>query len=307
MTKEGQDERRDRLGKLLATYSARTRGYVFLALAIVLGLFGVLCLRGAAGMSRALFDDESSEGFYVGLGWFLIGTGALFTLLSPLYLLQKFEVRKKGVRHRRWRGTRELFWGEIERIEIQKETILTGETGRTTTYTITFHAEDTWIYLGAGFLASVNAFALIEVLKLHSGRPFDSDDESLATNDLGSARGPRRRKSKEKSSGEVGVYQQASARLARGAPAAKVEDWLVSQGIPSAAARGMVDKILTTTVRHQSEADKATTEEEPVVREARAQLAAGTDPEKVKRWLREQGVAPNMAGAIVADLRQQLR
>jgi hypothetical protein len=248
------------------------------------------------------YDSDELQGFYAGMGW-VVGAAALVcAALSPTYLAQSFEVRKRGVRHKHWLGNRELFWDEIDQVDMRKLTVLTGpHRGRRSSYAITFHA-DRPIHLRRGFLACVNAFALIQGLKMHGdGVPVGTDDEPLDAADDRPARRQRKRR-REEPSGETGVFQEARQKLAAGESADDVEAWLCAQGVPPAAAAGMIDKALSSKVRREFDA----AEKPEVVREARAQLMAGKNPEKVKRWLREQGCGQNMAAAIVADLRQEL-
>src|SRR4051812_18693533 len=87
---ESKGTSRDPLGKLVGTYSARVKGFVLLALAVGLALFGIVIVDGAAGISRALFEAEDLKGFYAGLGWCFVGGGVFFSLLSLFYITQTF-------------------------------------------------------------------------------------------------------------------------------------------------------------------------------------------------------------------------
>jgi hypothetical protein len=307
----------DRLGKLLGTYSARVKGVVLLVLAALIALGGAWVVWKSPDISRFTYESTELQGAYAVIGWVLVGAALFCAALSPTYLLQSVEIRKKGVRHRHPFGTRELHWDDVDQIEINKVTVVDPGRGRRSSYRINFYSEDEGnIRLRAGFLAAVNAFALIQMLKMHGGGvPIDSDDDFGRTDfrDDGLEPPPRLRKRKrrredenDRPSGDVALFKQARQRLARGEPADVVEEWLCEQGIARAAAAAMIDKIVATAVRREAAATEAAEREDPLIRQARAQLMAGTDSEKVKRWLQKQGVAANMAAAIVADLRQQM-
>src|SRR5262249_19916375 len=126
MATEQRDEPKrksgDRLGELLGTYSARPKGFMLLAVAIGVALLGLWVVSGATALSHALEDSEKLEGVYATIGWVLVGTGLLFAVWSGFYIGQSFEVRKRGVRHRRWGSRKELFWDDIDRIEVNKVT-----------------------------------------------------------------------------------------------------------------------------------------------------------------------------------------
>src|SRR4051794_40899298 len=86
----------DRLGELLACYSARAKGFLLLVLAAGVALLGVGVVLGAGGISVFLYDSDGLKGVYAAVGWVLVGAALLCAAFSPSYLVQSFEVRKKG-------------------------------------------------------------------------------------------------------------------------------------------------------------------------------------------------------------------
>ncbi len=300
---------RDPLGKLLARYHGYSKGLLLLGVAAGVAVLGLAVVFNAGRISRALFDNEQLHGVYAGIGWALVLAAAMCAALSPTYLTQAFTVHKKGVRHVCWFRTRELYWDEIAQIDIHKVSVLSagGGRGRHSSYTITFEA-DVPIQLKPGFLAVINAFALIQVLKLHGDRPIESDDEIVVPRTAmdtlpvrirpGKRNWGRGKDSADKDAGARGPFGEAQKKLDAGEPAPVVEGWLRGQGIPAPAAAAMIDKILTSKVPPP--------EDDDLTLQARQQLVEGKDPEKVKSWLRDQGVAPNIASAVVANLRQEL-
>src|SRR5262249_5233101 len=153
---------------------------------------------------------------------------------------------------------------------------------------------------GSMFLGAVDAFLLVQQLKLNGGSAFHSDDPLLEAR---SASGSKRKKRpRSYSTDNVTLMQQARNRLREGDSAPDVENWLRSQGLNAVEAADMIDKLMGQAARQDALArDNPEEEESRDVREAREKLANGATSEQVERWLRAQGHSSSMASAIVAD------
>ncbi|MCI0640366.1 MAG: hypothetical protein L0Y72_02730 [Gemmataceae bacterium] len=286
---------KDRLGKLHGRFSARTRGIWLFVTAVLLTIFGLVVALHAGGIARAMSENEELRTAYSILGWLFFGIGVSCAVLGVMHTMESLEIRKRGVRHRNWRGTHELFWDEMERIDIEDITTTVDDGGgRRTRYKITFEADYSRIKLGSGFLNAVSALGVIQLLKLHSGVPG------------GGGSGARRRpKRKRRTGGELDVFEEARDQLEDGMSPADVEVWLIEHDVPQPAAAAMIDKIMAQTTK-QAMAEMDSPDDMIIMKQARNQLASGTNPEKVKRYLREHGVGEDMVDAIVASMRREL-
>jgi hypothetical protein len=310
---EGEDEA-DALGKLFGRYSG--------------WFYGIKSIVGAAvlvGLGTAMVAMAEGDGSPLRMvGWVFQACGGLLALVGFLRTRQLFEIRHQGVRYRSLFTAREIYWSDIDEIFVKKTTHVQRSGGRRSYYTIRITSEDDRIRLSAGFLKSVSALGIIQLLKLHHRGEVMGDhgdihvparlrEEYAATIKDSNRTQPRRAKKHSapardhKPSSSDTLYDQAAQRLAGGTAAPEVEAWLLSQGLTAPAAAAMVDKALTTAVRRQAirletEAGKS---DDKVTAQARAQLAQGVRPEKVERWLREQGMSDTWAAAVMQNLREE--
>jgi hypothetical protein len=295
---------KDRLGILLGRYSTNLKGLGLLACAAPFLAFGVWLLR-----QKHIGDGDAYEALPMGVifGWLATLLGTLMALFCPFYIGHAFEIRKRGVRYYRWGSRRELEWDDIELLQVQKHTVIYTGRGRRSSYRITFNAADETFTLGSMFLGAVNAYSLIEQLKVNARRAFHSDDP-LDTKPTGNGGRKKRRRAEEdkKPTGDITIYQEARARIRNGESADAVERSLRDRGIPPAVAAGMIDKIMGQVVRRQAIVENQEPEAKEI-QQARQQLIEGTSPDRVERWLNEQGLTTEHASAVVADLRQQIR
>jgi hypothetical protein len=318
----------DNLGKLFGRYNPWSYGVKTIVGGVFLAALGGLMAGNHETVARKLTDTENSTPHLI-VGYVLLGCGGLLAILGVLRMGQAFEIRRKGVRYRSWFSNREIAWRDIDEIFVKKVTYVTSGSagrGRRSYYTVDISSLGDCIRLSGGFMKAVSALGIIQLLKLHHRREVlgDCEDirvpESLREKYEGAAHDddfddrPRRPKKKRKSptqedepSSSDTTYDKAAHRLAQGATASEVESWLRGQGIPAPAAAAMVDKAMATTVRRQAmrmerEASKPRDE---LHAKARAQLDEGIKPEKVERWLRQQGVTDNWAAAIMQNLREE--
>jgi hypothetical protein len=318
-----REDEGDRLGKLFGRYNPWSYGVKTILGAVVLAALGGWMAANARAIARKIADDEKSYMLYLVIGVVLLVIGGLLALVGLFRMGQSFEIHRKGLRFRTWFGKREMAWRDIDEIFVNKVTYVSASRGRRSYYTIRISSLDNCIRLGGGFLCAVSAIGIIQLLKLHHRREVlgDCDDIRVPENmkrkygssaddaDLDDDRPKKkRRKARENESASTEtVFDQAAQQLARGVETREVEAWLRSQGIPAPAAAAMIDKAMAATVRRQAirlenESKQSSNDLEAT---ARAQLAKGVKPEKVERWLREQGVRENWAAAIMQNLREE--
>jgi hypothetical protein len=295
--------RKDPLGKLVGRYGTNLKGFGLLFGAVVVAALGWRILPPKDAVARADVDDALPLVRTI-LGWSGIGLGALMVCFSPFYLGRSFEIRKRGVRYRRWGMRQELEWDDIDLIQVRKVTTVFVRGGRRSTYHVSFSAAEGSFNLGAMFLGSVNAYSLIQQLKLNSGQAFQSDDELSSEGSDTPRRKRRSRPAADEPTGDMAMFREARNRLNGGEPTTVVERWLIEQGVPSAAAAATIDKIVSQTARRKARSSDAPAETEEI-QQARQQLKQGVSPDRVKRWLVDQGLSQQHAGAVVADLREQ--
>jgi hypothetical protein len=316
MSLDEQDS--DPLGALCARYCPWVYGLNWCGMAAVLAAVGGLVAANAAGISRRLTDGEGDPKLYVVLGCVFLGCGVVLAVVGLFRTGQSFEVHRGGVRYRSWFGKREMTWRETGEIFVNKVTHIQRGRGRRSYYTIRISSVSGCIFLGRGFLSSVSPIAVVQMLKLHSRRAVTGDCDDIRVparmheeSDFRDAdprdpSGPPRRKKKRRPTPPAGIrtpFDEAADRLSAGEPGAEVEAWLHSQQIPAPAARAMVDKALAQRiVRDETPVDD---ELEELLRQARKQLDAGAKPERVERWLHEQGVSPNWVSAMMQNLREE--
>jgi hypothetical protein len=311
----------DQLGTLLGRYSTRIYALKWLAGGSVLWVLGALSCMKAGGILQRLADVAFEQQIWLIVGWILLGCSVLPLLAGLRLTRQVLEIRRKGVRYRSWLGTRAMCWGEIDDFHVNKVTVIKRSGARTSRFTVRISSEDSCIVLRPWFLAGLSVLAVIQMLKLHGGRSVwlgDCDVIDVANEvresfpcevrgaDVavpGKRKGrPRKRRDEKPAAGPL-AYDEACAQLDGGTPVPQVEAWLRLQGIPAAAAAAMIDKALGERVHREAEAAES---DDGPIQEARKQLAAGVKPEKVERWLRDQGLGKHRAAAIMENLRQEL-
>jgi hypothetical protein len=312
----------DSLGKLFGCYNPWSYGVKTIVGAVLLAALGGLMTANHQTIAKKWTDTDDSTPHFLA-GCVLLGCGGLLAVLGVLRMGQAFEIHRKGVRYRSWFGARQMTWRDIDEIFVKKITYVSASRGRRSYYTIRISSVGGCIRLGGGFLSSVSAIGIIQLLKLHHRREVmgDCDDirvpESMkrkygsaaddADYDDDRPKKKRRKAREDESASAETAFDKAAQQLAGGATAQQVEAWLRSQGIPAAAATAMIDKAMATTVRRQAirtetEAKKSA---DSFKAQAREQLAQGVKAEKVERWLRQQGVSDNWAAAIMQNLREE--
>jgi hypothetical protein len=312
------EDRGDTLGSLQGRFSGRIHGIKWFAAAAVLALIGLVFLIKADYIAHNFFGiEETARPSYIAGGVFLLLALGV-ALPGGLLFAQWLEVRRKGVRHGSLLGTRQLRWRDISNIHVRKVTTLSSGRGRTSSFVITLSSNEGRIRLGSLFLGAVSPLGVLQLLKLHGARALSGDVDDLPLprgsrlqDDFDDEPLPVARPSKKRAAksapGGTDVYKGACDRLARGVPAPEVESWLQSQGVPAAAAAALVDKAMASKLAGDAAAkDASEGPEADTVAQARRKLAAGEKPERVERWLREQGFSAPMASAWLENLRQEL-
>lgn len=170
----------DRLGKLREVYIPSRKTAALVTVGVVLGILGAAVL--AFGATAAGPDWQ----LYVFAGGLVLAFGAL--LVAIAFLLpassQSFEIRKLGVRFRDGKEEEELFWDEIDYIEIRKtihrpgieEAAWSFDRRGPTQYEVHIHSPNGYIHLTEGFLGRLRApHALVKLLKVASGKEFRAE------------------------------------------------------------------------------------------------------------------------------------
>jgi hypothetical protein len=150
----GDESSESPLGALVARYSARTKGMLVLAVAMVM-------VFGGVGAVSANVPDWGPDGVPRGavIGFILAFGGAAVSLLCPFLMGKSLEVRTHGVRHYCWSHKTDLLWTQIDRIDVFDLT------GQKAFRVVSIEGGQTKIRLGFLFLGSVDTNGLIESLK----------------------------------------------------------------------------------------------------------------------------------------------
>src|SRR5262245_14242464 len=121
---------RDKLGKLFESYGTNVKAILLIVTAVMFGLGGGVILGASNFLAWRL--AESTDGTpYALLGGVLMAIGPPVMAFAVYQFGRRFEVRRKGVRLVHRINVTELFWDEIDLIQVHKTTHV-DQTGRRT-------------------------------------------------------------------------------------------------------------------------------------------------------------------------------
>lgn len=160
---------RDKLGKLFESYGTNVKAILLIVTAVMFGLGGGVILGASNFLAWRL--AESTDGTpYALLGGVLMAIGPPVMAFAVYQFGRRFEVRRKGVRLVHRINVTELFWDEIDLIQVHKTTHV-DQTGRRTgriDWDISINGLTDEIHLSPTFLRMVpSVHGLVSLLKMH--------------------------------------------------------------------------------------------------------------------------------------------